>query len=173
MDNMTWRKSSYSSGNGGECIEVASLHDTVVVRDTKQDDTGPVLRFTPAAWCRFADQVKRSHTSISKLISLLAVNFSSLCHFPVPVRLAHAALICGGLAGELSVKSRSATRISASNSQTSLRNRMTASSMAASNMKRVENGSFVASSTWATRHRIVDNPRPMRTARQFFRSASP
>ncbi|MGA2829636.1 MAG: DUF397 domain-containing protein [Streptosporangiaceae bacterium] len=56
---MNWRKSSYSSGNGGECVEVASL-DGVAVRDTKQDSTGPVLRFTPAAWRRFANQVKRS-----------------------------------------------------------------------------------------------------------------
>jgi hypothetical protein len=48
------------SGNGGECIEVASPDGVVTVRDTKQDGTGPVLRFTPAAWRRFADQVKRS-----------------------------------------------------------------------------------------------------------------
>jgi hypothetical protein len=60
MGNMNWRKSSYSSGNGGECIEVASPDDAVAVRDTKQDGTGPVLRFTPAAWRRFAGQVKRS-----------------------------------------------------------------------------------------------------------------
>ena len=32
----------------------------VLVRDTKQDGTGPVLRFTPGAWRRFADQVQRS-----------------------------------------------------------------------------------------------------------------
>jgi hypothetical protein len=31
----------------------------VLVRDT-QDRAGPVLRLSPAAWCRFADQVKRS-----------------------------------------------------------------------------------------------------------------
>jgi hypothetical protein len=60
MDDMNWRKSSYSSGNGGECIEVASPEGAVAVRDTKRDGTGPVLRFTPAAWRRFADQVKRS-----------------------------------------------------------------------------------------------------------------
>jgi hypothetical protein len=57
---MTWRKSSYSSGNGGECVEVASPAGTVAVRDTRQNDVGPVLRFTPAAWRRFADQLKRS-----------------------------------------------------------------------------------------------------------------
>ncbi len=63
MDNMNWRKSSYSSGNGGECVEVASPEGTVAVRDTRQNGTGPVLRFTPAAWHRFADQVKRSLAS--------------------------------------------------------------------------------------------------------------
>ena len=40
MHSMNWRKTSSSSGNGGECGEVASP-DSVAVRDTKQDDTGP------------------------------------------------------------------------------------------------------------------------------------
>lgn len=53
-----WRKSSYSD-NGGECIEVADQTRRVLVRDTK-DRCGPTLRFTPEAWCRFADRVKRS-----------------------------------------------------------------------------------------------------------------
>lgn len=57
---MNWRKSSYSSGNGGECVEVASATDAITVRDTKQSGTGPLLRFTPATWRRFAGQVKRS-----------------------------------------------------------------------------------------------------------------
>jgi hypothetical protein len=55
---MNWRKSSYSGGNGGSCIEVAS-DNAVVVRDTT-DRTGPVLRFTPDAWRRFAAGLKRS-----------------------------------------------------------------------------------------------------------------
>lgn len=53
-----WRKSSYSGANGGNCVEVASFGDVVAVRDTKQDGTGPVLRFTPAVWREFADQAK-------------------------------------------------------------------------------------------------------------------
>jgi Domain of unknown function (DUF397) len=57
-----WRKSTYSSGNGGNCIEVAAA-DRVLVRDTKQHGTGPLLRFTPGAWRRFTDQVKRSLAS--------------------------------------------------------------------------------------------------------------
>lgn len=58
-DIMNWRKSSYSSSNGGECIEVADHARRVMVRDTK-DRQGLVLRFTPDAWRRFADTVKRS-----------------------------------------------------------------------------------------------------------------
>jgi hypothetical protein len=44
----TWRKSSYSGGNGGGCVEVgAQSHASrVLVRDTK-DREGLVLRFTP------------------------------------------------------------------------------------------------------------------------------
>jgi hypothetical protein len=54
-----WRKSSYSGNGGGSCIEVGNA-DAVLVRDTKQEGRGPVLRFTPGAWRRFADRVKRS-----------------------------------------------------------------------------------------------------------------
>lgn len=61
-----WRKSSYS-GNGGNCVEVGGARReangmSVFVRDT-QDRTGPVLRFTPSTWRKFADQVKRSLAS--------------------------------------------------------------------------------------------------------------
>ncbi|MGW8882932.1 DUF397 domain-containing protein, partial [Streptomyces mirabilis] len=31
-----WRKSSYSNGTGGECVETADLQSTVSVRDSKQ-----------------------------------------------------------------------------------------------------------------------------------------
>src|ERR1017187_6234862 len=57
--DLKWRKASYSSNGGGNCIEVADHADCVLVRDTKKR-AGPVLRFSPAAWRRFADQVKRS-----------------------------------------------------------------------------------------------------------------
>lgn len=63
MDNRItvtgWRKSSYSTSNGGNCVEVADAPGTVLVRDTK-DRTGPMLRFGPDAWRTFADRVKRS-----------------------------------------------------------------------------------------------------------------
>lgn len=60
MEAMSWRKSTYSSGNGGECVEVADHAKGVLVRDTKDHGRGPVLRFSPDAWRRFAGRVKRS-----------------------------------------------------------------------------------------------------------------
>ena len=63
MNSAIWRKSTYSGANGGNCVEVGSAAQMVAVRDTKQDGTGPVLGFSPVAWRKFADQVKRSLAS--------------------------------------------------------------------------------------------------------------
>jgi hypothetical protein len=49
---LAWFKSSYSSGEGGDCVEVAACPGTVHVRDSK-DTAGPELAFTPAAWAAF------------------------------------------------------------------------------------------------------------------------
>jgi hypothetical protein len=49
---LVWFKSSYSAGNGGECVEVKVRPGTVHVRDSKYK-SGPVLDFTPAAWAAF------------------------------------------------------------------------------------------------------------------------
>jgi hypothetical protein len=58
VDSATWRKSSYSGSNGGNCIEVGMTTDTVLVRDTKDSGAGPVLSFGPAAWVAFTANVK-------------------------------------------------------------------------------------------------------------------
>jgi hypothetical protein len=52
-----WRKSTYSTGQGGECVEVADGLDVIPVRDSK-DPHGPALTFYPAAWTAFIDDVK-------------------------------------------------------------------------------------------------------------------
>lgn len=57
-DGATWRKSTYSGNNGGSCIEAGSVPGTVLVRDTKQHGTGPVLRITPGAWEAFTRAIK-------------------------------------------------------------------------------------------------------------------
>lgn len=51
-DSVTWRKSTYSSGGAINCVEVGSAAD-VLVRDTKDNGTGPVLSFTTTAWSEF------------------------------------------------------------------------------------------------------------------------
>jgi hypothetical protein len=53
-----WRTSSYSSPNGGQCVEVArNLPGIVAVRDSKAPH-GPTLTFTPAAWQTFLARAK-------------------------------------------------------------------------------------------------------------------
>jgi Domain of unknown function (DUF397) len=53
-----WRKSTYSSANGGACIEAGSVPGAVLVRDTTQHGRGPVLRLTAADWQRLTASVK-------------------------------------------------------------------------------------------------------------------
>lgn len=49
---LSWHKSSYSSGGSGDCVEVASCPDTVHVRDSKVRQ-GPQLALTSKAWTHF------------------------------------------------------------------------------------------------------------------------
>ena len=56
-NNPLWRKSSRSSSNGGDCIEVAdNLPGRVLVRDSKDPD-GPTLTFDSAVWRAFVGSV--------------------------------------------------------------------------------------------------------------------
>jgi Domain of unknown function (DUF397) len=58
IDHPRWRKSSYSGGNGGACVEVArNLPGAVAVRDSKDPD-GPRLAFAPEEWTAFTAGVK-------------------------------------------------------------------------------------------------------------------
>ena len=59
VTSATWRKSSYSGNNGGNCVEVGAAARRIVIRDSK-DPHGPVLAFAVKDWQRFADQVKAS-----------------------------------------------------------------------------------------------------------------
>jgi hypothetical protein len=53
LRNAEWHVSSYSSANGGQCVEVAvNLTGVVAVRDSK-DKAGPALVFTPDEWRAF------------------------------------------------------------------------------------------------------------------------
>ncbi|WP_089154447.1 DUF397 domain-containing protein [Micromonospora sp. NBS 11-29] len=60
LTGATWRTSTRSSGNGGNCVEVAdNLPGVVGVRDSK-DRQGPALTFTPASWAAFVAHTKRA-----------------------------------------------------------------------------------------------------------------
>ncbi|MEU9594463.1 DUF397 domain-containing protein [Streptomyces sp. NPDC048219] len=54
LTGIHWRKSSYSSDQGGNCVEVAELPAVVAVRDSK-DPAGPVLALAPATFVAFLD----------------------------------------------------------------------------------------------------------------------
>ena len=53
----TWRKSTYSNGSGGNCVEVADLPSGRAVRDSKQPD-GPILVFTREGWQAFVQGIQ-------------------------------------------------------------------------------------------------------------------
>jgi hypothetical protein len=62
LSRVTWRKSSYSNGSGGSCVEIALLAGAageydVAVRDSK-DPHGPALSFSAGQWRGFTAAMK-------------------------------------------------------------------------------------------------------------------
>jgi hypothetical protein len=66
LESARWRKSSYSGGNGGACVEVASnLPGIIAVRDSK-DPSGPILVFTRNGWRAFVAGVQDRQFDVSR-----------------------------------------------------------------------------------------------------------
>ena len=58
LSRAVWRKASYSTTNGGACVEVAAnLPGLVAVRDSK-DPAGPALALRSDQWTAFTGGVK-------------------------------------------------------------------------------------------------------------------
>ncbi|MCT2594662.1 DUF397 domain-containing protein [Streptomyces sp. N2-109] len=58
LSGATWRKSSYSDSQGGNCLEVADgVTGLVPVRDSKRVD-GPALVFRAPAWSAFVTALR-------------------------------------------------------------------------------------------------------------------
>ncbi|MFI0989853.1 DUF397 domain-containing protein [Streptomyces exfoliatus] len=59
LTNAHWFKSSYSNGQGGDCVEVSyDVPGVVPVRDSK-NPTGPALIVPAAAWSAFVAGIAR------------------------------------------------------------------------------------------------------------------
>jgi Domain of unknown function (DUF397) len=56
-EGATWRKSTYSNGSGGNCVEVADLPNGRAVRDSKHPQ-GPILVFAADQWRAFVQGIK-------------------------------------------------------------------------------------------------------------------
>ena len=64
-NRVTWRKSSYSGSNGGDCVEVAQFPASAVgVRDSKDPD-GAKLLFSADEWAAFVHGVKRGEFDLN------------------------------------------------------------------------------------------------------------
>ena len=57
LNGATWRKSTYSNGSGGNCVEVADLPNGRAVRDSKHSQ-GPILVFATDQWQTFLQGIK-------------------------------------------------------------------------------------------------------------------
>ncbi|MEU5810368.1 DUF397 domain-containing protein [Streptomyces sp. NPDC047718] len=58
LTSACWRKSSYSNGTGGDCLEVADGLPTLVpVRDSKRPEGGVII-VTADAWVPFVAALK-------------------------------------------------------------------------------------------------------------------
>ena len=57
LSNVTWRKSSYSNQDGGNCVEVAHSLPLVPVRDSKDTARTPFV-FAGTAWAVFVEYIK-------------------------------------------------------------------------------------------------------------------
>jgi Domain of unknown function (DUF397) len=57
VENTAWRKSSYTSQEGGTCVELADLEVSLGVRDSTDPD-GPVLAFDRRAVAGLVGRIK-------------------------------------------------------------------------------------------------------------------
>ncbi|MFD0901498.1 DUF397 domain-containing protein [Actinomadura sediminis] len=58
LSNVAWRKASRSHDDGDQCIEVASIGETMLVRDSKDPD-GPKVTLARSEFRHFAAAIKR------------------------------------------------------------------------------------------------------------------
>ncbi|MEU1269486.1 DUF397 domain-containing protein [Streptomyces sp. NPDC005799] len=62
---LSWFKSSYSSGGDGDCVEVAITPATIHVRDSK-NRRAPHLALSPRTWADFVAHARRESRESSR-----------------------------------------------------------------------------------------------------------
>ncbi|MFR9673321.1 DUF397 domain-containing protein [Streptomyces sp. TR02-1] len=61
LSPVSWRRSSYSNSDGGQCVEVSDDFGAVIpVRDSKVPD-GSVLVFPAVGWGSFISAIRSKH----------------------------------------------------------------------------------------------------------------
>jgi hypothetical protein len=58
VGSIPWRKSTHSGSQGGECLEAGTAAGVILVRDTKNNGDGRVLRVSAADWKRLTTAIK-------------------------------------------------------------------------------------------------------------------
>lgn len=67
MNEIRWRKATYSSNGGASCVEVGQDADgAILVRDTKNHGHGPVHRYTPDGWRAFVAGVRNGEFDLDE-----------------------------------------------------------------------------------------------------------
>ena len=61
---LSWRKSSYSTSNGGDCVEVATTSRVIAIRDSK-DPAGAALTVTLDSWRAFTQGTRVLRTKLA------------------------------------------------------------------------------------------------------------
>lgn len=56
LTDLSWRKSSHSMGNGGNCVQVADAEHFTYIRDSKRPDS-PTIRFPRTQWMAFVTRL--------------------------------------------------------------------------------------------------------------------
>ncbi|TYB49553.1 DUF397 domain-containing protein [Actinomadura chibensis] len=54
--SLTWRKARRSTENGGNCVELATLNESIAIRDSKNPESALIL--TRSSFRRFTETLK-------------------------------------------------------------------------------------------------------------------
>ena len=87
MEHLAWRTSTYTE-DGQDCVEVAPTRTGVLLRDTKDHGSGPVIAFSAAQWAAFLAEVAADSPSVNGAAVVEPSASGVVLHGPAGARLA-------------------------------------------------------------------------------------